>query len=213
MKTEDLIRQLAGEETAQPVVAPMWRTLAPPSLLGFLCAAVVTAVVLGIRADLASAQAAVMSKLLVLTTLLVAVFPLVNQLSRPNTNVRYQLRLAATPFALSALAAIVSVYGQPPEVRMAAWIGNTIPSCLYLIPLVALPGTLSLMWFVRLRQAPTRLAFAGAAIGAFAAGIAGMVYALHCTIDEPAYILSWYPAAVLISAGLGAIAGRWMLRW
>jgi len=212
MRTEDLIRQLAGDTTTRPR-ATLWQTLVTPSLITLLCAVVLTVAVYGIRADLASVQAAVISKQAVFAILVAAILPLVQQLIRPNTSVRHQLPLPVAPFVLSALAAALFIHEQPADLRMVSWIGHGIPGCLYLIPPVALPGTLVLMWFVRLRQAPTRLAFAGAALGAFAGSIAGLAYALHCTSDEPAYVLSWYPLAILISAAIGAIAGRWMLRW
>jgi hypothetical protein len=142
-----------------------------------------------------------------------AALPLVMQLCRPTTRLDGRLLLALGPVVLSLVAAVIVVAELPGGRRMSIWIGATVPACLYLIPILALPVTCALMWQVRRYCAPTRLALAGAAIGALAGGVAGMAYALYCTFDEPAYVLSWYTTAILVSAVIGAVSGRWLLRW
>jgi hypothetical protein len=212
VKTDDLIHQLAsGASTKQS--SPMSQSLALPTILGWLFAVMIIVVFFGIRTDWASAQTAMAAKVLFVALLTAAALPLVMQLSRPTTRLDGRLLLALGPVVLSLVAATIVVAELPEGSRMTIWIGATVPACLYLIPILALPVTCALMWKVRRNYAPTRLALAGAAIGALAGGLAGMAYALYCTFDEPAYVLTWYTSAILISAVLGAVSGRWLLRW
>ena len=63
------------------------------------------------------------------------------------------------------------------------------------------------------RQAPTRLMLAGATAGLLAGGLSAMAYALVCPVDSLAFVAIWYGLAIAICTGVGAIAGRWALRW
>jgi len=63
------------------------------------------------------------------------------------------------------------------------------------------------------RMAPTRPALAGFAAGAFSGGVAATVYGLHCGESAMAFVGVWYTLGVLACAGLGAVVGRWALRW
>ena len=44
-------------------------------------------------------------------------------------------------------------------------------------------------------------------------GIAATFYAAHCPDDSPLFVAVWYPLAIAILTGLGALAGRFSLRW
>jgi hypothetical protein len=61
--------------------------------------------------------------------------------------------------------------------------------------------------------APTRLALAGAAIGAFAGGVGAMAYAMYCPTDSVAFVTTWYTVAIAVCAALGALVGSKFLRW
>jgi hypothetical protein len=62
-------------------------------------------------------------------------------------------------------------------------------------------------------MAPTRLGLSGAASGLLAGAMGAAVYALHCPEMEPVFLGAWYLLGMLVPAGLGALVGRWMLRW
>ena len=50
-------------------------------------------------------------------------------------------------------------------------------------------------------------------LGLFAGGAATWVYAFHCTESGMPFITIWYTTGILAAAALGAIVGRWALRW
>jgi len=62
-------------------------------------------------------------------------------------------------------------------------------------------------------MAPTRPMAAGFAAGAFSGGIAATVYGLHCPEATFVFVGLWYTLGVAASGVIGAIAGRYLLRW
>jgi hypothetical protein len=40
-----------------------------------------------------------------------------------------------------------------------------------------------------------------------------MLNAVHCTEDDPLFFITWYGAAILTLALLGALLGRKLLKW
>ncbi|MBL8531151.1 MAG: DUF1109 family protein, partial [Hyphomonadaceae bacterium] len=61
--------------------------------------------------------------------------------------------------------------------------------------------------------APTRLALAGAAIGAISGGVGAMAYAMYCPTDSVAFVTTWYSLAIALCAAIGAGVGSRLLRW
>ena len=53
----------------------------------------------------------------------------------------------------------------------------------------------------------------GRLAGLASGGLATAIYALHCTEDNPLFFVTWYGLAILLMAGVGALCGRWVLRW
>ena len=77
--------------------------------------------------------------------------------------------------------------------------------------LAQLPAALALRWLSRGATTSPRLsgAFAGLAVAAGAA----TGYSLFCVQDNPLFFVTWYGAAIVIVAGLCALAGARVLRW
>jgi hypothetical protein len=86
------------------------------------------------------------------------------------------------------------------------------PIVFLVIPLLALPAGAIVVGWSR-RYAPTRLGLSGAAAGAISGGIAGAAYALVCPVDEVLFVATWYTASVVACGLLGALLGRFLLRW
>jgi hypothetical protein len=210
MKTDDLIAALSRQT---PPVMPHVpeRRLGLAALAALLGSALVVLVFFGPRVDLASVPAASVLKALFGLATAAAATPLALQSARPAG----QLNRAAAPLVLfvltSAVAAGVVVALAPAGGRVAAFLPG-FPPCLMHVPLAAIPGAV-VVFLVFRSLAPTRLAHAGAAAGALAGGIAVITYAMHCPIDSMGYVLAWYPLAVLICAGVGALVGPRLLRW
>ena len=61
--------------------------------------------------------------------------------------------------------------------------------------------------------APTRPTLAGAGAGLLSGAVAASIYISHCPDDSPLFVAAWFTLAILISTGIGAIAGNRLLRW
>ena len=55
--------------------------------------------------------------------------------------------------------------------------------------------------------------WAGAAGGGLAGGVAATVYSLHCPELAAPFLAIWYVLGVLIPVVVGAVVGRYLLRW
>jgi hypothetical protein len=51
------------------------------------------------------------------------------------------------------------------------------------------------------------------AAGVLSGAMAAMAYALTCPVDSAAFVATWYPLAIAACGGLGALAGKFALRW
>lgn len=210
MKTEKLIEALV-HDLAMPVTgvgAALWRQL--PLAIAFLACWLVT---VGIRGDvllagLTSTTVKVALGLVLATIGLVAAV----RLSRPEAvSTKPLLATLAVP-AVAGLAMLWEVSALGLADWPARFWGHSFLMCIAVIPaLAALPLLLIL---VALRNGATsRPATVGALAGLGAAGIAVVAYGLHCTEDSSLFIGTWYLVASLVTAGLGAAAGRVLLRW
>ncbi|MDG2520936.1 NrsF family protein [Caulobacter segnis] len=61
--------------------------------------------------------------------------------------------------------------------------------------------------------APSRPAVAGLAAGVFSGALAATVYGLSCAESTATFVATWYTLGMAMSGALGALAGRWVLRW
>jgi hypothetical protein len=74
------------------------------------------------------------------------------------------------------------------------------------------PMTLICLWVLR-QLAPTRPMLAGFAAGAFSGGVAATVYGLHCPEATFVFVGVWYTLGLVASGLIGALIGRFALRW
>jgi len=211
MKTDRLIDALASEaDVVRPGLAE--RRIAIASGVGLLLALLLVAVVFGFRSDVATAATSVALKAVFGVMASIAAAPLLLEVARPNTNAMR----AAAPAALFALASVVLAMVMflltPPDVRVFSWFGGGVPECLYRIPLLAAPIAAALYFAVR-GLGPTRLSLAGAAIGGVSGALGAIAYATCCPMDSALYVASWYLAAILFCAALGAIVIGRALKW
>lgn len=211
MKTDALIAALAQD--IQPVrLTPIWRRFAAASLVGAALAGLTVWVVFGVREHLGDAMFAVLAKNAYCLAAVAAAAPLAFALSQPNTRVRNWIAPAILLIVASLSVAGLVVAMSPTEQRLSVWLAGGFPECLRRIPMLAAPVAVALL-FVARGLSPTRLTLAGAAVGGLAGAIAAVAYSWFCPVDSVAYVATWYLAAILLCAGLGAILGRWLLRW
>ncbi len=213
MKTDELIDALAREtEAAKP---RKWRVqLAVAVAAGLAVALVLVVLGLGVRADIGTARMSVMMKALFSAFAAAVVLPLTVQLMKPGRPLGWRVSAVLLFAGLCFLVAFVALMGEMPEQRWQAWMGGrgSAPWCVVLIPILAAPTAMLLTWLMR-SFAPTRIALAGAAIGALSGGVGAMAYAMYCPTDSVAFVTTWYTVAIAVCAALGALIGAKFLRW
>lgn len=211
MKTDHLIDALSrGVEPAQK---PRWKlNLAITLIVGLIVAVALVAIGLGVRPDIGAARMPVMMKAMFSALAAAIVLPLTLQLMKPGRPLGWRIGAVVLFVALCAVCVVVALMGEEPAERMAMWMGNGVPWCVVLIPVLAAPTAALLIWLMR-AFAPTRLTMTGAAIGALSGGIGAMAYAMYCPVDSAAFVMTWYVLGIALSAVIGALVGAKFLRW
>ncbi len=211
MKTASLIEALTRDTHAVRVKL-LWPRFAAAAAVGAVMAGVTVSLFFGVRPDLSEAMGAALAKSAFCLVAVAAATPLALSLSQPSVRVRGWAWPAALFTAMSFAVAAIALAFAAPGARLSLWTAGGVPACLRDIPVVAIPVMAALLVLAR-RYAPTRLTLAGAAIGGLAGAIAAVAYSWFCPIDSIAYVATWYLAAILVCAGLGAVLGRPTLRW
>jgi hypothetical protein len=213
MKTDDLLRVLVadGGTIEPPVATRLWHLLP----LGLAATALLFLMALGPRPDIAAAVQTVRFVLKPIEMALPAVLAaaLMLRLARPTD--QRTARLSAGLAAVAALL-VAGVLAELVVVPSSEWgrrlVGERAVACLVSIPVLAAPLLVASLAVLR-RGAPRRPGLAGAAAGLFAATAGAAFYALHCPDDSPLFVATWYSLAIVAVTAIGALAGRWLLRW
>lgn len=211
MRTDDLIRALAADQTSRP--EPVARRFAIFSIAGLLAAACVFGFALTPRPDLGAALGTlrVAFKFLIALTLASAAGLLAVRLTRPEAEGDFRPVLAPV-LALLAFGIGAELVVSPPAAWRPLLIGSNAVACLALIPLFSLAPLGAVLMALR-HGAPSRPGRAGAVAGLFAGGLGAALYAMHCTDDSPLFVAAWYGLAVAVVAALGSALGAKTLRW
>jgi len=85
-------------------------------------------------------------------------------------------------------------------------------ACVLTIVMVSVPPLVILLAALR-AGAPTSPMMAGAIAGLLSGTLGAAAYALACQNDAGLFVATWYPAAILAMAALGAAFGRRALAW
>lgn len=213
METEKLIDALSADlspTSAQQIP----RSFAAIAVLGGISGVCLVIWWLGLRVDLMDAMHGPM---LWIKATYAALLGLggdlaLERLSRPTGSGRNGILLATAILLVVLAAGALQLMATAPEARMALWMGQSAQQCPVRILILALPVLAAALLTVR-RLAPTRLALAGGAAGLFAGGVAAAAYSLRCGETSVAFLSTWHSLGVLLSTGLGAALGPWVLRW
>lgn len=212
MKTDDLIADLSAELASAP---RHWiaRTVAIGAGLGLLGAGLVWAVFYGPRADLHGAVFTwpFWMKSLYTAALGAGGLWLLARAGRPGAALAPPALTLTLPVALLGMTALLAL-AAPEADAISLALGHSAATCSLAILLVSLPSLAAAFWTLR-HLAPTRLAQAGAGAGLFAGSEGAFVYALYCTEDAALFVALWYTLGILLTATLGALLGRSLLRW
>jgi len=212
MQTDDLIAALSGELVPSrrgAVLRPLMLGLVAGVAASFLA----LLATLHLRADLARSMAGpdFWIKFTYSVALMLLGLWLVERMSRPGARASRPGWMLSIPVALLALAAVLqmSAPGADPQALM---MGHTARHCSAVILMLSVPIFAGVFWAMR-RLAPTELTMAGAGAGFLSGAASAAVYCLHCPEAAAPFILIWYTLAILVAAAIGAVIGRWALRW
>jgi hypothetical protein len=212
VKTGDLIRALAADSEVHPM-SPV-RALALALIPGVAIALGLHFAVLGLRPHLLTllGEPRLLFKLC-LTFLLAALScALVSRIARPGAGIRRTTLLLAIVPALLAAANLAELLAVPAAEWGQRLIGTNAMFCLKSIPFLAAAPLVAILLALR-QGAPEHPALAGAAAGLLAGAIGAAFYATHCPDDSPLFVAAWYTLAITFVIGIGALAGRRLLRW
>ncbi|KQX40236.1 hypothetical protein ASD04_06275 [Devosia sp. Root436] len=209
--TDDLIARLSAD------LKPVRRTAMPRLLIGALLvsgvvAAIAMLTLLGMRPDMEVATTTMMYWTKFGYTLAMALLGLAATLvlARPDGRARWPW-LAAFGL-LDVLLVIAVVQLARADDMMPLIMGSSILRALTYIPVFALPVLLAALLALR-RMAPANPTLAGFAAGIMAGGTGAWIYAFACAETGMMFLALWYTLAIVIVAALGAVLGRYLLRW
>ncbi len=211
MRTDALIARLAED----PAPFEKLSTVFAKGLGGGVVAAIVlTWSVLGFRSDMLHAVADWMywSKFAYALALAIAGFVVVERLARPGTRPGRRLLLVAAVMVLIAAGGLAQWLSAPGAAHAGLFFGRSWRVCVPLIVLVSLPIFVGVIAALR-QMAPTRPIAAGAAAGLLAGSAGAFVYGFHCNESALVFVSIWYSAGIAAMTALGALTGRWLLRW
>ena len=211
--TDDLIARLSAD--LRPVRrGSMVRRLALGLGIGAVVSAVLLLSWLGLRPDLLAALATGPFWMKFAYTLALAAlgFWLAERAGRPGMALGRLLALAAALIAAMMLIGLALMAVAPPAARTPMLLGSSYQVCPWLIMAVSAPMFAGSFWALR-STAPTRPMLAGACAGLLSGGAGAFIYAFHCPEFAEPFLAFCYTAGVLFVTALGAILGRFVLRW
>jgi len=210
---DDLIDRLADDLKPVPPHGLAMR-LAGYAAVGALVAGVLMLAWLGLRPDMDTAPGTMMfwSKFAYTTAFAGLGGLAALRLSRPGGSMARVAIWIAGLVALMVAFGIVQMLIMGPGEMHRLVMGGSALICPFYIVALSVPIYVPVVMAMR-RAAPTRPTLAGFAAGLLAGGAATWVYAFHCTESGMPFVAIWYTLGVLAAAGLGAIVGRFALRW
>lgn len=211
MKTNDLITLLAQDA---PVVVSLNQALVHAAIAATLIAGVAFFSFIGLRSDIGTAleSGRFLFKFVFTTALAASAGTVLFRIGRPGVSVRTWAMGLFLPVALIAGAAMFELTVLPGSSWEAHMVGHNARLCLTIIPSLSIAPLACFLYAMRC-GAPQHPALAGAVAGLAAAGIAGTFYAANCDDDSPLFVMLWYPIAIAAVAAVGALVGRYVLRW
>jgi len=211
--TDDLIQRLSSGLKPVPRTA-MRRLLAGALALGAVMSFIMMMPWLGLRADIGSVGDDMIFWTKFGYTVAFAAFggAATLVLARPEGRTRRPWVAALVLAGVLGIAAAIQMIGAPAEEKRALIMGSTALVCPWYIVTLSLPVLAAVLAITR-RFAPTRPTLAGLAAGMLSGGVGAAVYSLHCGENGLMFLLAWYTLGIAIVSLIGALLGRFVLRW
>jgi hypothetical protein len=211
--SDDLIERLSAElKPVSPRLPGIW--LGAAAVVGVIVAAAIMIPWIGLRPDMARVYLSPVFWAKFAYTVAFAGLGIwaAIRLARPGGSIRAPLIGVFVLIAATGALGIVQMLLAGPQSMRALVMGGTALVCPFYVLALSVPVYVIVVVVMR-RLAPTNLAAAGFAAGLMAGAVGCWVYAFHCTESGLPFIAIWYSAGILLSALLGALAGRFLLRW
>jgi hypothetical protein len=211
--TDDLIARLSAD--LKPVRrTAMARLLIGATLISTVVAGVAMNMWLGMRPDMDTAMGTMNFWAKFTYTLSVALLGGVATLalSRPDGRTRWPWYVALGLLAGLDILAFYQLANAKPDEMMPLIIGGTSMVCPWRIVVLGLPVLFGAILALR-RLAPRSPTLAGFAAGIMAGGAGAWVYSFACAETGMMFLALWYTLGIVIVGGIGAVLGRFLLRW
>jgi len=210
METDALIQTLARDPKVKGPPSGAWLAIALAAALAYSVLAIL--IIAGARPDFVTGVPWVAAKAGLSLLFALASAPLLLRLSRPGQDAGAWLPLIGA-LLIGCVMTVAGALASTAEAgRLTAFTGGGFPICAIVIPTLAAPSAAALFFWLR-KQAPTQPVLAGMAAGILSGALAAMAYALTCPVDSAAFVATWYPLGIALCAGVGALAGKFALRW
>ncbi len=213
MRTDDLIKALSAD--AGSIEPPIEWTITVAVAVGSLSSLALFLWLLGPRPDFLEVIAGSIRfvlKFAMTLSLGIPAFFLLRGLSRPDFTIGKRLWLLAVAPAILILGSLFEMSSIPANEWHSRMIGHNSLLCMTMIPLLSL-GPLGTVFYALKAGAPANPTTAGAVGGLLSAAIGATLYASRCTDDSPLFVALWYPFGMVLMTLLGALFGKWRLRW
>ncbi|MCP1198091.1 NrsF family protein [Notoacmeibacter sp. MSK16QG-6] len=212
MRTSQLIDQLGEDAATHPPKRPLpWALVITGALLA---GALLMFSLFSIRPDLSRVAMTYGFLLKPGVAALVAIpaLRLIVDISHPTGEPMRHLPWLAVGLVVLVLGVATEMMLIPPVQWSARLIGYNPAACATSVFLLAIP-IVAIMIFAIRQRATVRPVLAGSLAGLFGGAVATFLYAVHCPDDSPFFLAVWYGLAILLLMGIGALAGRFFLRW
>ncbi len=209
--TDELIARLSADLKPVRRMA-MARLLVGATVVSTVIAILAMLMLLGMRPDMETASATMIYWTKFGYTLALGLLGLAATLvlARPDGRIRWPW-LAAIGL-LAALLVLAVFQLARAEDMMPLIMGSSIRRALTYIPVLSLPVLFGALLALR-RLAPRNPTLAGFAAGIMAGGTGAWVYSFACDEAGMMFLALWYTLGIVIVGALGAVLGRFLLRW
>lgn len=211
--TDDLIARLSADlKPVRPMA--MQRLLIGATLLSTIVAIAAMLMWLGMRTDMPVAVWTMSFWTKFGYTLIIAALGGVATLilARPDGRTTWPWRAAIALLAALLVVAVIQLVRAEPEEMMPLIVGGTSLICPWRIVVLGLPMLLGAILALR-RMAPANPTLAGFAAGIMAGGIGAWVYSFACAENGMMFLALFYSLGIVMVGAIGAVLGRFLLRW
>lgn len=211
MKTNDLITFLAKGAGAEPVPVVGRRLFFAAAIGGMFALTMALTLIGPLPAEVFMTPTPWMKFAYTLSLVSAAAF-LTLRLARPLAGLALPVRLLGMVLLMMLALGTWHLAQVPSDARSQAILGQTWLLCPWLVLIVSLPSLLAMQLVLR-GFAPVQLRQTGFACGLLAGAIGATAYAMACPEDSPTFVAVWYTFGIVMTGAVGAISGRWLLRW